>query len=88
MTTQAGTFVIPIQDIEEPVESIVPRSSVFKLRLVTQSLRKETMNRLYNMNINHATLFPGIDGLARSLAFELEFNWAIDDQAARRLAPR
>ncbi len=88
MTTQAGTFVIPIEDIEVPVESIVPRSSVFKLRLVTQSLRRETMNRLYNMNINNATLFPGIDGLARSLAFELEFNWAIDDQPARRLAPR
>ena len=85
MTTQAGTFVIPIRDIEAPVESVVPMSAVFKLRLMTESLRRSTMNRLYNMNISNATLFPGIDGLARSLAFELEFNWSVDNQAARRL---
>lgn len=85
MTTQAGTFVIPTQGVEAPIESIVPISSVFKVRLVTKSLRRATMDRLYNMNINNATLFPGIDGLARSLAFELEFIWSVDDQVAQRL---
>jgi hypothetical protein len=30
------------------------------------------------MNINNATLFPGLDGLARSLAFELEHHWAFN----------
>jgi hypothetical protein len=28
------------------------------------------------MNIGNATLFPGLDRLARSLAYELEFQWA------------
>lgn len=30
------------------------------------------------MNISNATLFPGLDGLARSLAFELEHHWAFN----------
>ena len=86
MTTQAGTFIIPMTHIETPIDSTIP-SSIFKLRLVTRSLRKETMDRLYNMNISNATLFPGIDGLARSLAFELEFEWSVDKEVTRRLAP-
>jgi len=88
MTTQAGTFIIPTMRIDLKVDSIVPRPSVLKLKLVTKSLRKQTMNRLYNMNINNATLFPGVDGLARSLAFELEFEWTVDADAARRLIRR
>jgi hypothetical protein len=56
--------------------------------LDTGKLRKQTMDRLYNMNISNATLFPGIDGLARSLAFELEFEWKVDPRAARRLTAR
>jgi hypothetical protein len=88
MTTQAGTFIIPTTRLDVPLESAVPPSSVFKVRLVTKSLRKPTMDRLYNMNINNATLFPGVDGLARSLAFELEFEWSVDSEAARRLKRR
>jgi hypothetical protein len=30
------------------------------------------------MNITYATLFPDLDGLARSLAYELEFHWGYD----------
>ena len=30
------------------------------------------------MNITYATLFPDLDGLARSLAFELEHHWRFD----------
>jgi hypothetical protein len=36
------------------------------------------MSELYDMNISNATLFPGLDGLARSLAYELESHWAFD----------
>ena len=85
MTTQAGTFVIPTLRVDAPVESLVPASSIFKVRLKTKELRRQTMDRLYNMNISNATLFPGIDGLARSLAFELEFEWSVDAGAVRRL---
>jgi hypothetical protein len=40
--------------------------------------RVATMRELYRMNISEATLFPGLDGLSRSLAFELEAHWAFD----------
>jgi len=40
------------------------------------------------MNISNATLFPGIDGLARSLAYELEYEWAVDPKAAQHLKRR
>jgi len=36
------------------------------------------MADLYSMNIGNATLFPDLDGLARSLAYELEYHWAFD----------
>lgn len=88
MITQAGTFLVPSTRIEASIESLLPRASVFKLVLKTSSLRKETMNHLYSMNINSAALFPGIDGLARSLAFEMEYKWVVDAQAARRLMRR
>jgi hypothetical protein len=88
MTTQAGTFIIPTWRLDVPLESLVPPPYLFKITLVTKKLRKETMERLYNMNINNATLFPGIDGLARSLAYELEFEWRVDHEAARHLTRR
>jgi hypothetical protein len=88
MTTQAGTFIIPTRRIDVPVDALVPRSSILKLWLKTKSLRTETMTRLYEMNINPATLFPGLDGLARSLAYELEFAWAVDPDAGSRVAQR
>ncbi|HEU5075240.1 MAG TPA: FRG domain-containing protein [Polyangiaceae bacterium] len=87
LTTQAGTFVIPTTNVDVSLENTVP-ASLIKVRLVTRELRRKTLDRLYNMNINNATLFPGIDGLARSLAFELEFEWSVDAEAARRLVER
>jgi hypothetical protein len=43
--------------------------------LPTEETRSEGMKSLYRMNITQATLFPGLDGLARSMAFELDFRW-------------
>ena len=40
------------------------------------------MRALYMMNITNATLFPDLDGLARSLAYELEFHWKYDPRKA------
>jgi hypothetical protein len=85
MTAQAGTFVVPLTRIDVPLLDVVPSSRMFKVRLKTASLRRHTMDRLYNMNINNATLFPGIDGLARSLALELEFRWTVDLDAGKHL---
>ncbi len=85
MITQAGTFVVPTLRIDVPIEVLLRRSSPIKLILETKALRKEAMDCLYSMNINNAALFPGIDGLARSLAFELEFRWKVDRNAAARI---
>jgi len=88
MITQAGTFLIPSRRIDVPVDSLLPGSFVLKLTLHTSRLRRETMTSLYSMNINNGALFPGVDGFARSLAFELEYNWRVDPQAAKRLTRR
>lgn len=41
-------------------------------------IRRDAMEDLYRMNISAATLFPGLSGLAQSLAYELEYHWAFD----------
>jgi len=88
MITQAGTFLIPGQRIDVSLDSLIPRDSLLKLTLETSALRRDTMNNLYGMNINNAALFPGIDGLARSMGFELEYDWHVDPGAAERLTRR
>lgn len=39
----------------------------------SQDERKKVIKELYNMNINEAVLFPGLDGFARSLRLRLAF---------------
>ena len=46
-----------------------------KIVLDTERIRDDAMFSLYSMNITNATLFPGLDGMARSLAYELEHHW-------------
>lgn len=77
LIAQSGTFVMP-GVLDEPIEAIAPINSVVKFVLNTAAMRRQAMSELYLMNISNATLFPGLDGLARSLAYELEFHWAFD----------
>ncbi|QDG70194.1 FRG domain-containing protein [Janthinobacterium tructae] len=77
LIAQGGTFIMPGM-LDKPVEEIAPLGSIVKFVLDTGKMRREAMQDLYRMNINNATLFPGLDGLARSLAFELENHWAFD----------
>ena len=77
LIAQSGTFVMP-GVLHKPLEELVPSDCAVKFILQTSSLRREALADLYNMNISNATLFPGLDGLARSLAFELEHHWAFD----------
>lgn len=76
LIAQSGTFVMP-GVLDEPVESLVPHALV-KFVLNAKKMRRQAMAELYQMNISNATLFPGLDGLARSLAYELESHWAFD----------
>ena len=80
LIAQSGSFLIP-GVLDQPVENILgnyrgSRSLFVKIELDAQAMRAESMRALYGMNITHATLFPGLDGLARSLAYELEYHWA------------
>lgn len=80
LIAQHGTFAVPAK-LDEPLESILSdyensERVVVKFELNTSRIRDDAMKDLYASNISDATLFPGIDGMARSLAFELEFHWA------------
>jgi hypothetical protein len=77
LLAQGGTFIMP-GVLHKPVEKLVPADCIFKFVLDTKKMRRDAMLDLYRMNINNATLFPGLDGLARSLAFELEHHWAFN----------
>ena len=64
-----------------PVEEILgqhypkPHTLLWKLVLPVDKIRDLAMRTLYRMNITNASLFPDLDGLARSIAYELELEW-------------
>ena len=83
---QSGTFVVT-RDEGSAIEDIVggypdPEATLVKFELPADLVRPLGMRALYMMNITNATLFPDLDGLARSLAYELEFHWAHDPRKA------
>ncbi len=79
LIAQSGTFAMPgVLDI--PIEEILsrypePENMIAKF-VLSARMRETGLRELYRMNITYATLFPDLDGLARSLAYELEFHWA------------
>lgn len=79
---QSGTFLIP-GILHIPIEGILssyqpPEKVIVKFVLRSSKIRDEAMESLYYMNISNATLFPGLEGMAHSLAYELEFHWAFN----------
>jgi hypothetical protein len=85
LIAQSGTFVVP-GVLDQPIESILenypnPKRTLIKFLLPVAQVRDIGMRELYRMNITQATLFPDLDGLARSLAYELEFHWAYDPRS-------
>jgi len=82
LIAQSGTFVIPgVLDV--PIEELLPADAIVKL-IFKEGIRRDAMADLYSMNISNATLFSGLDGLARSLAYELEHHWAYDPVTLER----
>ena len=45
--------------------------------IIPQQLKKKALDRLSNMNISRATLFPGLDGFAQSLMISLPVKWGL-----------
>jgi hypothetical protein len=82
LIAQSGTFLIPgllDKSVEEIIASFdTAQGALVKFVLDTEAIRPEAIRSLYQMNITWATLFPGLDGLARSMAWELEIHWAFD----------
>lgn len=85
LIAQAGTFIVPSL-INVSVDELIgetyrqPDKILFKFVLNAQSMRRDAMYALYSMNIKRSTLFPGLDGLAQSMEYELEFSSWVDTQ--------
>jgi hypothetical protein len=78
LVAQAGTFILPgrvDQTIEELLEQYQHPEPLLMKIVLPAHLRSQGMQALYRMNITNATLFPDLEGLARSIAYELEVNW-------------
>jgi hypothetical protein len=78
LIAQSGTFAVP-GVLDAPLEEIIAdfgQENILAKFVLTNAVRETGMRELYRMNITYATLFPDLDGLAKSLGYELEFHWA------------
>lgn len=79
MVAQSGRFVVPgvrdtsIDEILAGDDDREPRLIEYVLRF---EMRPEAMLSLYRTNAANSSLFPDLDRLARSVAYELEIRWA------------
>jgi hypothetical protein len=86
LIAQSGTFAVP-GVLDMPVEEILSdtdQENILAKFILTNAVREVGMRELYRMNITYATLFPDLDGLAKSLAYELEFHWAYNPRTMER----
>ena len=86
LIAQSGTFVVP-GVLDEPVEEVIRAGGQQDLLVkfvLTNAVRETGMRELYRMNITYATLFPDLDGLAKSLGYELEFHWAFNPRTMEK----
>lgn len=83
LVAQSGLLVVP-GVIDAPLDTLLAayRSDepLVEKVVLARSVRSEAMHALYRMNITQATLFPDLDGLARSIAYELEEAWPLVGQ--------
>ncbi|MDO6594453.1 FRG domain-containing protein [Neptuniibacter sp. 1_MG-2023] len=78
IVAQAGTFIIPGKidvSVAELLTNYDYNDIILAKIIIPNEIRSEAMEALYRMNISHATLFPDLDGLARSISYELEASW-------------
>jgi len=86
LIAQSGTFAVP-GAIDVPVEEIVSQSdpeNVLAKIILRNAVRETGMRELYRMNITYATLFPDLDGLAKSMGYELEFHWGYNPRTMEK----
>ncbi len=78
LVAQSGILVVPGR-LDVPLEQLLGAyetgTPLLHKFVLPMHVREEALHALYRMNITAATLFPGLDGLARSIAYELETVW-------------
>jgi hypothetical protein len=78
LVAQSGTVVVPgvlDKSLDEILSEYPGEDMLIKKIILPRQIREEAMKSLYRMNITNATLFPDLDGLAKSIALELEVVW-------------
>jgi hypothetical protein len=78
LVAQSGTMVVPgvvDKSLDEILNEYHVGTCLIKKLVLSQIMREQAMKALYRMNITNATLFPDLDGLARSIRVELEVIW-------------
>lgn len=78
LVAQSGLFVVPGRldlTLDEVLSHYGPPAALLKKIVLPPHLRERAMHALYRMNITYATVFPDLDGLAHSMAYELEVMW-------------
>jgi hypothetical protein len=78
LIAQSGLFLVPgvlQMTLDQILSEYEADGSLLIKIVVPPRLREEAMKALYRMNVTHATLFPDLDGLARSMGYELEVLW-------------
>jgi hypothetical protein len=70
-----------------PIEEILSdrdQENILAKFVLTNAVREVGMRELYRMNITYATLFPDLDGLAKSMGYELEFHWGYNPRTMEK----
>jgi len=78
LIAQSGLFVVPGQlelSLREILNEYDASGGLLREIVLPLALREQALRALYRMNITHATLFPDLEGLARSIGYELEVSW-------------
>ena len=88
LVAQSGTVVVP-GVLDKSLDAILAdyrgETPLIKKIVLPRHVREAAMKSLYRMNITSATLFPDLDGLARSIRVELEMIWPVPVQAPLNL---
>lgn len=78
LAAQSGLFVVPgvlDQSLDQILSGYGDTQALLQQFVLSPQMRAEAMHALYRMNVTYATLFPDLDGLARSVRYELEAIW-------------
>ena len=78
LVAQSGLFVLP-GVLDQPLDAILEHyggsGELVTKFVLPLAIRDEAMRALYRMNVTYASLFPDLEGLARSANYELEVVW-------------